>query len=320
MSIKVHIITITLMLFLISGYLPAQNPGIPADDPEIKSWATGCTVHRGPMDISDPDSPDADYGNAEKATGEANGQLVSLGDKGEAVLEFSGGISNGAGVDFAVFSNAFYSPANQDSLVFAELAFVEVSSDGEHFIRFPAVSQVPANEQIGSYGTMNINRVYNLAGAHPTNTGCGFDLSEIEDSAGIDISNITHIKLVDVCGNIDETYASYDTEGNIINDPYPTAFSSCGFDLDAVAVLNNKTSIAQHLNNDLHFYPNPVKGCMYFTNIPDKVLCTIYDAHGSMVMQTRVIDNKINVAGLTKGLYLMHLKTRDAVMTSKFIK
>ncbi|MGC9331033.1 MAG: T9SS type A sorting domain-containing protein [Bacteroidales bacterium] len=320
MTLRNHLITITLMLFLTWGHLPAQNTSIPADDPQIKSWATTCTIHRGPVDISNPDSPDADYGTAENAIGAANGQMVSFGDKGYAILEFTGGISDGSGVDFAVFSNAFFSPANQDSLVFAELAFVEVSSDGENFVRFPAISNVPADEQISSYGTLNKNHVYNLAGAHPTNTGCGFDLSELEDAAGLDIYNITHVKIIDACGNIDADYACYDAEGNIINDPWPTAFSSGGFDLDAVAVLNNKTSIAQYHNNALHFYPNPVKNYMHVSNIPDNATYTIYDANACVVTQNYISNNKINVSHMDPGLYIIQIQTGDNVLTSKFIK
>ncbi|MDA3819615.1 MAG: T9SS type A sorting domain-containing protein [Candidatus Delongbacteria bacterium] len=300
--------------------ISAQNISIPADDPQIKSWATHCTVHRGPTDISNPDSPDADYGTEDNAIGATNGQLVSFGDKGYAILEFADGISDGTGIDIAVYSNAFFSPANQDSLVFSELAFVEVSSDGENFTRFPAISNVPANEQIGSYETLNINHVYNLAGAQPINTGCGFDLSELGDSAGIDISNITHVKIIDACGNIDEEYASYDAEGNIINDPWPTAFSSGGFDLDAVAVLNTSTNVTKHQNNDLLFYPNPVKNYMHVKGIPDNAKYTIYDANACVVTQSHLTNNKINVSHLAPGLYIIHIKTGDTVLTSKFIK
>ncbi|MEA3447349.1 MAG: T9SS type A sorting domain-containing protein [Bacteroidota bacterium] len=313
-------ITITMILFLFGGSLAAQNTSIPVDDPDIKSWSTQCTVHRGPTDISNPDSPDADYGTAENATGAADGQLISLGDKGYAILDFTDGISDGTGIDFAIFSNAFYSPANQDSLVFAELAFVEVSSDGENFVRFPAISQIPVNEQIGTYGTLNINHVYNLAGAHPINTGCGFDLSELEDSAALDISNITHVKIVDACGNIDTEYASYDAEGNIINDPWPTEFSSCGFDLDAVAVLNTSTNVTQHQNNALHFYPNPVKNYMHVSDIPDNAKYTIYDASACIVTKSHISNNKINVSNLAPGLYIIQITTREKMLTATFIK
>ena len=56
---------------------------------------------------------------------------MPLGDDGSLVLTFPAPIADGAGPDFAVFENAF-------STEFLELAFVEVSSDGTNFTRFPA--------------------------------------------------------------------------------------------------------------------------------------------------------------------------------------
>jgi len=49
------------------------------------------------------------------------------------------------------------------------------------------------------------------------------------------------VKVIDVIGTIDPQYASRDSFGNIVNDPYPTPFGSCGFDLDAVGVINQAT-------------------------------------------------------------------------------
>ena len=44
--------------------------------------------------------------------------------------------------------------------------------------------------------------------------------------------------VVDVVGSIDPAYATYDSQGHAINDPWPTAFASSGFDFDAVGVLH----------------------------------------------------------------------------------
>jgi hypothetical protein len=43
---------------------------------------------------------------------------------------------------------------------------------------------------------------------------------------------------VDVVGSITPAYATYDSQGNMVNDPWPTPYSSSGFDLDAVGVIN----------------------------------------------------------------------------------
>ena len=74
-----------------------------------------------------------------------DGAIVSLGDAGVAVLTFSTPIRNGQGPDFAVFENAF-------SNTFLELALVEVSSDGQNFVRFDAISNTDTTLQIGGFG------------------------------------------------------------------------------------------------------------------------------------------------------------------------
>jgi hypothetical protein len=38
----------------------------------------------------------------------------------------------------------------------------------------------------------------------------------------------------------ENNYASYDSQGHQINDPWPTNFPTGGFDLDAVGVINEK--------------------------------------------------------------------------------
>ena len=57
---------------------------------------------------------------------------------------------------------------------------------------------------------------------------------EVEDEL-VDIYAITHIKIIDVIGD----GSQFDTMGDPIYDPYPTS-GSAGFDLDAVAVINEK--------------------------------------------------------------------------------
>jgi hypothetical protein len=55
--------------------------------------------------------------------------------------------------------------------------------------------------------------------------------------AGLDINNVTHVRLVDVVGSL-SGHQSKDVAGKTINDPYPTNFASGGFDLDAIGVIH----------------------------------------------------------------------------------
>jgi hypothetical protein len=240
----------TLLLALLPGiwhalpasagpYAPAAGqPGSTAifkDDPGFVQWATGVTVVRGLQEIDNPSLGYASFGTPAMALGRAEGtatDCVSLGDGGWATLSFAYPIPNGLGPDFAVFENSF-------SDTFLELGFVEVSSDGANFFRFPAVSLTPTDTQVGSFGTLDPTNINNLAGKYRAGYGTPFDLQELAGvSPLLNIDAVTHVRVVDVVGSVQDPYATYDSQNHKVNDPWPTPFDSGGFDLDAVGVLH----------------------------------------------------------------------------------
>jgi hypothetical protein len=283
---------------------PAEEPNSTAiymDDPNFVAWATGITVQRGYVNISDPSKGYTSYGEPEDALYNAEGDtysVVSLGDGGVATLTFEYAITNGPGYDFAVFENAFND-------TFLELAFVEVSSDGNNFFRFNSVSLTPTNTQVGSFGALDTTNLHNLAGKYCAGYGTPFDLEELKDvNSLLDVNSITHVRIIDVVGYVqpadfsgdgivnftdysifataylsepndenwnqdcdiaqpvdniidmldfawfvdewlsENNYASSDSRGHQINDPWPTDFFwtgfTGGFDLDAVGVIHQK--------------------------------------------------------------------------------
>ena len=238
---------------------PANQPGSTAihkDSSIILAWAKTCTVNVGPVDISQPSLGIANSGTNENATGKAGeGGFISLGDGGMATLTFEHPITNGNGPDFAVFENAFNS-------TFLELGFVEASSDGQNFVRFPAISNNDTSLQIGSFGMVDATKIHNLAGKYQANYGTPFDLNDlIADTAVIDLNKVTHLRIIDVVGSIQDSYARLDSRGIKINDPWSTPFPSGGFDLDAVGVIhiNMDVSIKQIEEPIIAIFPNPVK-------------------------------------------------------------
>jgi hypothetical protein len=69
--------------------------------------------------------------------------------------------------------------------------------------------------------------------------GTPFDLDELSGvSALLNIDAVTHVRIIDVVGSLNDLYASRDSLGNKINDPWSTPFASSGFDLDAVGVIH----------------------------------------------------------------------------------
>jgi len=245
---KTHFLVIAFYIFTTLTFAQSYPPqagfqgttAIHRNDPIFIAWATGCSVIRGPIKITDPDSL-VSFGVPENAVGSMAGSgnlnVVSLGDGGSATLTFANPIKNGPGPDFAVFENGFQSGGPEEA--FLELAFVEVSSDGQIFVRFPAVNEY-TTPQLGGFATMNARYLHNLAGKYTANYGTPFDLDDLIDNPQINVDSITHIRIVDVIGNIDPQYATYDSQGNPVNDPWPTPFYQGGFDLGGVGVINER--------------------------------------------------------------------------------
>ncbi|MFZ9848593.1 MAG: DUF4465 domain-containing protein [Flavobacteriales bacterium] len=286
------------------------------DSSAFVAWASGATLSLGYQDISNSSLGYASVGSSASALGKAgDNALVSLGDGGSATLTFADRIKNEEGYDFAVFENSF-------SDDFLELAFVEVSSDGVNYFRFPATSYTDTTVQTGSFGYTNPTDINNLAGKYRALYGTPFDLEELKNENGLDVNNITHVKIVDVVGNIQNQYASRDQYGNKVNDPWPTAFASSGFDLDAVGVIHSLgNGVEEWSKNDWKMYPNPTdnNGVLNFVNVNG--LLSICDLQGKVVYAEQVNQNNYTLAlsFLNSGMYIVSLTNDNSISTQKLI-
>ncbi len=319
--------SIFLSYFFIS--LKAQFPGgvgqsgctaIYKDSIALKGWATKCKIIRGLQDISAPGAGYANVGDSTSALGIAGTTgIVSLGDGGEAILQFNGYIKDGVGPDFAVFENGF-----NDS--FLELAFVEVSSDGVNYFRFPAVSNTDTTVQTGSFAFTDPTKINNLAGKYRVNYGTPFDMADIANHILLNKQAITHVKIKDVVGCIQNQYATRDFNGHKVNDPWPTAFGSSGFDLDAVGVIYLEGSINNINENDFsfaNFYPNPVAEILYVdTDKMNTYTISIANFLGSIVLTEKytTINFNVSLAELPNGVYTLTIRSAEKQMQQKIIK
>ncbi len=221
----------------------------------IHHWATAVVSYRPAPGVQRP------WNHPQNALGPISGDpthIVSLGDldraqirqgvpPGAITLEIGSGIRNGPGPDFAVFENGFL----KQNGIFAELAYVEVSSDGVHFARFSSEFLHP--HPVGPGDPLDPTAIYNLAGKHTNNIyinadgfaegqswGTPFDLETLRFhphvAAGIlDLDRVRFVRIIDIPGTGDFR----DSQGNPIYDPWPTANSgSGGFDLAGVGVLH----------------------------------------------------------------------------------
>ena len=275
------------------------------DDHSILDWARACTIVRGSSNLSDPAAATVTYGTEADAVGAVTGnnmEVVSLGDGGSATLTFARPIANGEGYDFAVFENSF-----NDS--FLELAFVEVSTDGETFVRFPATSLTQTDVQIGGMGSVDPTFINNLAGKYRVGYGTPFDLEELRDSTGIDINNINFVRIVDVVGSIDPALGTRDAFGHMINDPFPTISNSAGFDLDGVAVMHqNYSGIDAVAASALRLSPNPADSRVVLTAESDGE-AVVYDMTGRRVLTVHIEGGhaEVSTAALPAGVYMLRM-------------
>lgn len=307
---------------LLSGYSWGQSyapaPGsigstaIHKDSSVIIDWATGVSVNRGPMNITNLSAGLASYGIDSDGLGPASGSIVvSLGDGGEAIITFDAPIVNGSGPDFAIFENGF-----DDNYI--ELAFVEVSSDGVNYYRFDAVSETPTDIQTTNFSFTDCRNVHNLAGKYKFDYGTPFDLQDLIGITGLNVNQITHVKIIDVIGSIDPLIGTMDSQGNIINDPFPTEFESSGFDLDAVAVIHSATESIEELNGfNVSVYPNPSYGMVTIDS--DRSLeYHILDIHGREVLNGMIENSvQLNLNSFDSGLYTISFTSENSIYTIK---
>lgn len=286
------------------------------------NWAIGCTLNRGWQNISDTTLGKAQVGDETYVPGPAGNGIVSLGDAGEAIITFEKPIMNGDGYDFAVFENGFIDQTLKLGTAFLELAFVEVSSDGINFFRFDAICLNDTLIQLDTYEGIDATKLNNLAGKYIGNYGTPFDLDELKDQVGLDVMKITHVKVVDVVGNITTKYCSRDSRGFPINDPWPTPFAQSGFDLDAVGVIhqNNNVGLSEFETTQLvNIYPNPAQKNQYLHVVlsaskPTEVM--VYNQLGKLVFSS---NTSTPITITEAGVYYFKTMVGDKIVTQKLL-
>lgn len=301
---------------------PAGQSGteaIHADSSIFIAWGKTVIIDRGWVQIDQPDLGFASYGEDDNALGKADWLAVSLGDGGSATYQFDQPLRDGVGPDFAVFENSF-------SDDFLELAHVEVSSDGIYFAHFPSVSLTPVDVQVGTFGATDARHIDQLAGKYRGFYGTPFDLSLITDEK-VNTQRIIAVRVVDVVGSIQPDFASYDSFGNPINDPWPSPFPSSGFDLDAIGVIHDAGSSGTFENegNGVIVFPNPVRDILQIqllTNEISRSSARILNQEGVVVLEKHLEStlSSFDLSHLSSGIYYLQILGKQGVMHYKMIK
>jgi hypothetical protein len=306
---------------------PAGQPGslaIHVSSTSFVAWANSAVVQRGWMQIGVDSLGYVSSGIEAYALGKAGeNPVVSLGDGGSATLQFAHSIRNGAGPDFAVFENSFDGS-------FLELGFVEVSSDGENFFRFPASSLTDTSLQIAGFNYIDAKNLNNLAGKYVMLYGTPFDLQELESTSGLDINSITHVRIVDVVGSIQPQYCTRDAAGRKVNDPFPTPFMSSGFDLDAVGVIHNNDPAAidytTQSESSIVLFPQPASSVLHVKwneTISGNWMGEVYTSDGractNQAIEKQGDGFSIDVHSLKSGVYILLLRNDQQMLRKRFI-
>ncbi|MCB0698986.1 MAG: T9SS type A sorting domain-containing protein [Chitinophagales bacterium] len=332
MRFRLIIMMLGMSLSAVAQYPPqagvSGSTAISANDSRFVAWANTCTLVRGWVDIADKSQGYTGFGAEADATGKKDGRILCMGDSGVATLTFVAPLFNGPGADFAVFENGFANP-NDPEEAFLELAFVEVSSDGVNFVRFPASCLIDTPQIPGAGVYSNARKINNMAGKYIAGYGTPFDLEELKGIPELDVNNVTHIRIVDAIGSLGVN-ASLDKDGNKVNDPYPTPFITGGFDLDAVGGIHVKGQFPSSVGDvaqeqTITVAPNPAREHITVSlneNVAQAVV-TLTDAAGRLVKQYDINHRilSINIGTLQSGVYF--LTSRDEQgnkCTARFVK
>ena len=288
------------------------SEAIHRDNTSLSYWGDSVVLDLGVTRINTSSPVFVSTGEANDALNKADNRTVSLGDGGSATYYISRGIKNIEGPDFVVFENGFEWVGGY----FLELAFVEVSSDGLRFVRFPAESMADTNDQIENLAYMECEWYHNLAGKHQAPYGTPFDLAELKDSTGLDINAISHVRIVDVVGTINDSFATRDINDNKINDPWPTDFESGGFDLDGIGVLQFTLGESKLGVIKRFVAPNPTTVTNGFSVNLTYQFMSIQSTDGAIVYSDKS-NKRQHTPELTEGIYLVQVVTNNGTFTQR---
>lgn len=312
-----------LIFILHANYLQAQFAGpagtigstaISKDSNCISFWANSAIVKRGLKNVSDSSLGFVSAGDSTSIIGKAgeNGTL-SLGDNGSVIIGFEQEIKDVQGFDFAVFENGL----NDQYL---ELAFVDVSFDDEIYYRFPAHYLSSSENQIGPFdAAQHATEIDGLAGKYRVLYGTPFDINLLR-SRFPNLNKIKKIKITDVCGSILPQWCQRDSAGNIINDPWPTPFETGGFDLDAIAALNQFPS---YINEQEKFIQTAYKEQFFEVFCYEKIKqVSCYNLNGEWINLKYLVQNnsiQLMIDELPRGIYALNIQTENKTYVIKMV-
>lgn len=91
--------------------------------------------------------------------------------------------------------------------------------------------------------------------------------------------------------------------------------------LHAQAIGVDKTKVEiNNVSKDLKLYPNPVEDVLHLKSSSKIDLVSLCDKHGQLVEQFIPIDNKINLAKIQPGFYLLCVFVEGKPVKKRMLK
>ena len=88
----------------------------------------------------------------------------------------------------------------------------------------------------------------------------------------------------------------------------------------AVSIVENTLAVKDTKSQQVQVYPNPAVDVLNITKVTDKATYSIYNMAGQAVNNGKVVNNKVQVSQLQKGVYIIAVDNNGEVTKVKFIK
>ncbi len=98
-------------------------------------------------------------------------------------------------------------------------------------------------------------------------------------------------------------------------EPFGTTFEKY-----CMASRNIGTIINQISKEDLDVYPNPTSNFIELQSTLNNAIITLFAINGKQIIKTRLHDNRIDISGLQKGVYILKVTKDEKNLVTKIIK
>jgi hypothetical protein len=101
------------------------------------------------------------------------------------------------------------------------------------------------------------------------------------------------------------------------------AFSGTELTPKTIMVTQNGMPLTEFpdiVNADIRIYPNPANNVLFIKGLTQNAVVTITDLNGKIAINTRILNDQIDISNITKGLYFIKIVDKSGVITRKFLK